>query len=117
MEIEAVGGCELALCECVGMKVFLLTVGPFVDGVIVRRGHVRVGVFPVEVHGILQIDKHSVRDSSFAPAVATDTSMAIEILPFFLVVPLFISIPPTILFESRVVGSVPQVHSYKPSLA
>lgn len=93
------------------MKVFLLTVGPFVDGVIVRRGHVRVGVFPVEVHGILQIDKHSVRDSSFAPAVATDTSMAVEVLPVLLVIPLLVSVPPTILLERGVVGSVPQVHS------
>lgn len=90
----------------------MLTIGPFVDGMVVRRGHVVVRIFPIKVYRVLQIDEHCISDGSFAPTVASDTGMAIEILPFFLVVPLFISVSPAILFESRVVGSVPQVHSW-----
>ena len=90
----------------------LLTICPFVDGVVVRRGHVVVGVFPVKVHGVLQVDEHRISDGAFAPAVATNTSMAVQILPFLLVVPLLVAIPPAILFERGVVGSVPQVHSW-----
>jgi hypothetical protein len=89
----------------------LLTVCPFVDGVVVCCGHIVVCVFPVEVHGVFQIDEHRIRDGSFAPAVAADTSMAVEILPFLLVVPLLVAVPPAILLKRGVVGSVPQMHS------
>ena len=89
-----------------------LTIRPFIDRVVVRRSHVAVGVFPVKVDGVLQIDEHSISDGAFAPAVATNPSMAVEILPFLLVVPLLITVPPAILLERGVVGSVPQVHTY-----
>ena len=89
----------------------LLTIRPFVDRMVVRRSHVAVGIFPVEIHSVLQINEHCIRDGAFAPAVATNTSMAVEILPFLLVVPLLISVPPAVLFERGVVGRVPQVHS------
>ena len=75
------------------------------------RGRVGVGVFPVEVHSVLQIDKHGIGDGAFAPAVAANTSMAVQVLPVLLVVPLLVSVPPAILLERVVVGSVPQVHS------
>ena len=89
---------------------FRLTICPFVDGVVVCCGHVVVGVFPVEVHSVLQIDEHRVSDGSSAPAITTDTSVAVEILPFYLVVPLLVAISPTILLKRGVVGSVPQMH-------
>ncbi len=94
------------MTKCLNKSV-LLTICPFIDGMVIRRGHVRVGVFPVEVHSVLQIDKHGVRDGAFAPAVTTNTCMAVEILPVLLVVPLLISVPPAILLEGCVVRSVP----------
>lgn len=88
----------------------LLTICPRIDRMIFRRSHVGVRVFPVEVDGVVQVDKHHVGDGAFAPTVATDTSMAIEISPVLLLIPFLVAVPPTELLERRVVRSIPQVH-------
>ena len=91
---------------------FMLTIRPLIDGMRVSRSHIGVGVFPIEVHSVLEIDKHGICDRAFSPAVAANASVAVEVLPVLLITPLVVSIPPAILLECGIVRSVPQVHSY-----
>jgi hypothetical protein len=80
----------------------------------VRFGRRRIGVcvFPVEVDGVEQVDKHHVSDCAFSPAVTANTSMAIEILPVLLFSPFRVAVSPANLLERCVGGGVPQMHAW-----
>jgi hypothetical protein len=78
-----------------------------------RRRRVRVRVFPVEADSVEQVDKHHVGDCAFSPAVAANSSMAVEVLPVLLFRPFFIAVPPADLLERRVVRGVPQMHAWE----
>lgn len=94
------------------LGILLLTFYPLVDRVLVRACQIRVGIFPIDLHGVLLVDKHSIGDGAgWAPTVASNSAMAIHVVEFTLMLPRLVSVTPAELLEGAFVRSVPHVHT------
>lgn len=86
------------------------------------------GIFPVQLHGAILVDKHSVSDGAGKPAVdllafairclnvyvrvTAHTCVTLISLPLFLVYPLVLTLVDAVLLECRLVACIPKMHAF-----